>query len=144
MELTTPIMIVEDDRDDQAFLHKALADLQIDNPIVLCHNGVEALTYLTSGEPMPFLIISDINMPLMNGIQFRKRLIDDERLKKLHIPFVFLTTAGDPVTVSIAYKLSVQGFFEKSHTFSEFREQISQIINYWKASLYPKSVAQHA
>ena len=135
-----PILIVEDDRDDQTFLQKALRELDIENPVIFCHNGIEALSYLDTTEVLPFLIISDINMPMMNGIQFRKKLIDDERLKKQHIPFVFFTTAGDPVSVSVAYKLSVQGFFEKKNTYIAFREQLGQIITYWKASLYPRNL----
>ena len=135
-----PILIVEDDRDDQTFLQKALRELDVKHPVIFCHNGIEALSYLDTAEILPFLIISDINMPLMNGIQFRKKLIDDERLKKQHIPFVFLTTAGDPVSVSVAYKLSVQGFFEKKNTYIAFREQLNQIITYWEGSLYPRNV----
>ena len=132
-------MIVEDDRDDQTFLYKALRELKIEHPIIMCHNGMEALDYFHSGETLPFVIISDINMPLLNGIQLRKKMNDDERFKRLHIPFVFLTTAGDPVSVSIAYKLNVQGFFEKCNTYEAFRDQLGQIISYWKNALYPRN-----
>jgi CheY-like chemotaxis protein len=139
MALVGPIMIVEDDADDQSLMHELLTEMGLANELISFANGVEALDYLTSGKEIPALIISDINMPLMNGIEFRRKLCDDEALRRKNIPFVFLTTTAEPVTVSIAYKLHVQGFFEKKNNYEALRHQLAQIIGYWACCLQPSS-----
>jgi len=134
-------MIVEDDADDQSLLHEILSDSGIDNELISFPNGAEALEHLLNAAEVPSLIICDINMPLMNGVEFRRRIHDHEGLRKKCIPFVFLTTTAEPVTVSIAYKLNVQGFFEKKNTYEALRHQLHQIIGYWSNCLQPSSFA---
>lgn len=141
MALNGPIMIVEDDVDDTSLLREILGDFCIANELISFSNGVEALDYLHSGALLPALIISDINMPLMNGIEFRRKMYEHDGLRRKNIPFIILTTTAEPVTVSIAYKLHVQGFFEKKNSYEELRNQLTQIIGYWQCCLQPSSFA---
>lgn len=141
MVFNGPIMIVEDDVDDQSLLQEILAEANIDREILSFSNGVEALDYLMSKSEPPALIISDINMPLMNGVELRRQIFEHEELRKKSIPFIFLTTTAEPVTVSIAYKLAVQGFFEKKSTYEELKNQLNCIISYWSSCLQPSSFA---
>src|SRR4051812_14243651 len=84
------ILIIDDDRDDRELIEEVLQDLKVDNPLVAFPNGLEALDYLKASPGQPFLILCDINMPVMDGITLRKQVNDNEVLRKKSIPFVFL------------------------------------------------------
>lgn len=118
----------------------ALNKLKVPNPQRFFPNGQEALNYLLTTGDQPFLILCDINMPLMNGIELRKQMNEDEYLKKKSIPFVFLTTAANSEIVQTAYDETVQGFYKKATTYEGVKEQIGLIISYWKSCLHPNNV----
>lgn len=139
MSLKGPIISIEDDEDDQYLIERILTDLAIPNEIRFFQNGQAALQYLEATPEQPFLILCDINMPVMNGIELRRRITGSEYLKKKAIPFIFLTTASNQELVQIAYDETVQGFYKKSTDFVDFREQIRLIIKYWQSCLHPNS-----
>lgn len=137
-----PIMIVEDDVDDQFLFKHALKKLELSDRLLLFNNGREALDYLTAQNDQPFIIICDINMPIMNGLELRKKIFEDDFLRKKSIPFVFLSTAARPSEVNLAYNLTVQGFFEKGHSYSEIENTLKRILDYWEKSKHPNSFAE--
>ncbi len=139
MSLKGPIISIEDDEDDQYLIERILTDLAIPNEIRFFQNGQAALQYLEATPEQPFLILCDINMPVMNGIELRRRITGSEYLKKKAIPFIFLTTASNQELVQIAYDETVQGFYKKSTDFVDFREQIRLIVEYWQSCLHPNS-----
>lgn len=139
MSLKGPIISIEDDEDDQYLIERILTDLAIPNEIRFFQNGQAALQYLEATPEQPFLILCDINMPVMNGIELRRRITGSEYLKKKAIPFIFLTTASNQELVQIAYDETVQGFYKKSTDFVDFREQIRLIVKYWQSCLHPNS-----
>ncbi|MDB5247972.1 MAG: histidine kinase [Segetibacter sp.] len=134
-----PIIFVEDDLDDQELLKDALQELKIPNDYKFFANGLEALYYLETTADQPFIIFSDINMPLLNGIELRNQIFKSEYLREKSIPFVFLTTASNNLLVKQAYDLSVQGFFKKPETFPELQSVIKQILEYWHKCKHPNS-----
>ncbi|CCH00073.1 response regulator receiver protein [Fibrella aestuarina BUZ 2] len=134
-----PILIIEDDEDDQYMINLSLERLNVSNPRLFFSNGQEALTYLEVTTELPFLILCDVNMPLMNGLELRQCITDNETLKRKSIPFVFFTTASNPELVRAAYDETVQGFFKKSTTFGSLQEQIGLIIAYWQNCLHPNN-----
>jgi CheY-like chemotaxis protein len=135
MTSKAPIVVIEDDDDDQFFIREAISSLDIENPLLFFSNGVEAMAYLIDAQEPPLVILSDVNMPTMNGIELRQ-LID---LKKKCIPFVFLTTAADQGLVNMAYNLTIQGYFQKERTFGGLTEQMRSILDYWDKCLHPNS-----
>jgi len=139
MSKTGPFVILEDDHDDQELLRDALKELGVLNSLHFFNNGVTALEYLKSTEDQPFIIFCDINLPLMNGLQFRQHIEDDERLRMKSIPFVFFTTSGDSNGINRAYKLTVQGYFTKENTFPAIKETLKLIIDYWAKCRHPDS-----
>lgn len=139
MSAQGPLLIVEDDEDDQYMIRLALDQLKITNQIRFFANGQEALDYLSVTEEQPFLILCDINMPIMNGIELRKRINENEMLKQKAIPFIFLTTAANPDLVRTAYDATVQGFFKKTTSFDGMHEQLRLITAYWQSCLHPNS-----
>jgi CheY-like chemotaxis protein len=132
------IVIVEDDRDDQEIMQDVLKELGVENKLEFFDNCYTALHYLKTIQETPFLIICDINLPAINGFDFRKQIEEDETLKRKSVPFVFFSTASNKSTVQEAYsQLTIQGYFEKEHTYAGMKKALSLIIEYWKLCKHP-------
>src|SRR3989337_2870670 len=129
--ISDPIVIVEDDPDDQYFIRTICEKLGITSELMFFDDGLKALNYLQTTQKKTFLILSDINMPVMNGLELRRRIQKDEQLKKRSIPFVFLSTAARPKEVEEAYDLTVQGFFLKASQLSDMERTLELIFNSW-------------
>src|SRR4051794_11820915 len=108
-----PIVLIENDTDDHEILRLAFDELLVKKRLVFFESGNDALQYLSTTREHPFLILTDINMPGMNGIELREAIFGDEELRKKSIPFILLTTYADSKLVEKAYELSVQGFYQK-------------------------------
>jgi CheY-like chemotaxis protein len=134
-----PLMIIEDDLDDQEIIKEILQSLEISNTILFFNDGTEALSYLQITTDQPFLIICDVNLPKMNGLEFRIEINNDERLRKKSIPFIFFSTNAGRDTVQKAYDLTVQGFFTKSSTLQELETTLAMIITYWTHCKHPNN-----
>ncbi|TDE10254.1 response regulator [Dyadobacter psychrotolerans] len=139
MSLKGPIIAIEDDTDDQFLLKTAISELGIPNRLVFFENGLEALLYLETTQEQPFLILCDINMPVMNGLELRERIDANAYLKKKAIPFVFLSTADNPQIVDAAYNSTIQGFYKKLSNFASYKGQVKIIIDYWQHCLHPNT-----
>ena len=128
------ILLVEDDEVDVKALRWAFDKLKIANPVEVARDGVEALEMLGK-LARPFLIITDINMPRMNGIEFLRNV----RASKDHrdsIVFV-LTTSNDEQDKIDAYNLNVAGYMLKSDMGTSFTRAIALVENYWKIVEFP-------
>jgi CheY-like chemotaxis protein len=130
--MEAPIIIVEDDKDDQEIYAEALKAIGIPNEIRFFNNGKKVLDYLTTTEEQPFIILSDINMPGMTGLELKKYITEDPFLVTKGIPFVFISTNASRVSVRHAYALTVQGYFEKPNSIEEIKEMLRVLFQYWK------------
>jgi CheY-like chemotaxis protein len=128
------ILLVEDDDVDIQALRWAFDKLKIANPLVVASDGVDAWNVLAA-LPRPYLIITDINMPRMNGIEFLRKLRASENYRD-SIVFV-LTTSNDEQDKIDAYNLNVAGYMLKSDMGTSFTRAISLIDNYWKVVEFP-------
>ena len=138
MRNSQPILLVEDDKVDVMTVKRALKDLDIKNQLVSTANGEEALEYLNNNSNnKPCIILLDLNMPKMNGIEFLTIVKADEVLKK--IPVVVLTTSSQEQDIVESFKLSVAGYIVKSVDYAEFTEAISTINVYWTLSKLPSN-----
>ncbi len=137
MPKSGPIIIVEDDVDDQELLKEILDDLKVPNILRFFDSCMDALNYLLSTIERPFLIISDINVPAMTGIDFLKSINDHDQLRSKNIPFVFLTTSSDNNMIAQAFQLCVQGFFVKPNNMRELKEMMKMILDYWRICSRP-------
>ncbi|MHC4241604.1 MAG: response regulator [Planctomycetota bacterium] len=136
MRSSKPILLVEDDNVDVMTVKRALKDLKINNPLVSTANGEEALEYLkNNGNTRPCIILLDLNMPKMNGIEFLKIAKADDTLKK--IPVIVLTTSSQQQDIIESFKLSIAGYIVKSVDYAEFTKAISTINLYWTLSKLP-------
>lgn len=131
------IILIEDDRDDQELFKEAYRELGVPNKLTVLDNGFEAYEYFNNAEKDLFLIISDINMPRMTGIQLRDKMQQFGETRLRSIPFLFLTTGTAPDNVIYSYDHSVQGFFLKPSKFDELKTVLRQIVEYWKICTEP-------
>ena len=138
--VTEPIIVVEDDADDQFLLSKVLERIGVESEILFFFNGREAWEYLKTTERKTFLILCDINMPVMNGLELREKINNDEVMRRKAIPFVFLSTAARAIDVDKAFDLSAQGFFVKESTLQEMEDSLQVILSYWNKCRHPNSV----
>lgn len=135
-----PIIIIEDDIDDQEILADIFKELNCKNEIVFFGDGEKALEYLTVTSIEPFIIFSDINMPKLNGMDLREKIHENEDLRLKSIPYLFFSTSAEQKHVVDAYSKSIQGFFVKPKTYDAIKETIKTIISYWEACVSPNYV----
>lgn len=132
-----PIIIIEDDADDQDFLTEVFQKLNYQNKILFFFDGQEALNYIDKTDESPFLILSDINLPKLDGFALRQKLKTDSKLSNKCIPYLFFSTAVNQKAVIDAYSQSVQGFFVKQNSMKELEETITAIMEYWRRCAAP-------
>jgi CheY-like chemotaxis protein len=137
MPLNSPIVLIEDDENDVEVITSAIKELGIKNEVTPFASADTALKYLLTTENKTFVILCDIRMPNINGLEFRKSIIQSDYLKKKTIPFVFFTGAVSQDIIDEAYTLDVQGFFKKAHSFEGLKAQLSAIYFYWRSCLHP-------
>jgi CheY-like chemotaxis protein len=137
MTKSGPILIVEDDLDDQEILGEIFKKLDYKNEIVFFSDGEEAYEFLSQPSVTPFLILSDINMPRISGMELREKIQADEALRAKSIPFIFFTTTANKNFVFQAYYNSVQGFFQKPNSLEDLERVIKLIIDYWGECISP-------
>ncbi|MCD6064821.1 MAG: response regulator [Flavipsychrobacter sp.] len=137
MDKSGPIIIIEDDIDDQDMLEEIFEKLGYRNKIIYFTDGNEALSFLDRSDVQPFLILSDINMPKIDGFELRNRIFTNEQLQTKCIPYLFFTTGANKQSVTNAYALSVQGFFLKPNSMEALENTIRKIVEYWQECIAP-------
>lgn len=134
-----PVIIIEDDVDDQDVLQEVFKKLDYPNEILFFKDGQTALDFLNSTDLVPFLILSDINLPKLDGFALRNKIKMDAQLQIKCIPYLFFTTASNQKAVIDAYSLSVQGFFVKQNSMAELEKTIKVIMEYWQRCVSPNN-----
>jgi len=136
MRNSKPILLVEDDSVDAMTVKRALKELKVTNDLVRKANGEEALEYLrNTANTRPCVILLDLNMPKMNGIEFLKVVKNDEILRK--IPAIVLTTSKDDRDRVESFQLNVAGYIVKPVDYKKFVEAIRIVDLYWTLSELP-------
>lgn len=135
MNSNNPILLVEDDQVDAMTVERAFRDLEINNELIHAVNGLDALDHLRDGSKEPSLILLDINMPRMNGIEFLRELKSNDRFKR--IPVVVLTTSNDQKDKFETYDLGISGYMLKPIDYQAFVSLMREINNYWTLSEAP-------
>ncbi len=140
MNKTGPIVIIEDDVDDQDILTAIFKELNYDNKFIFFGDSVQALEYLTDTDVEPFLVLSDINMPKLNGMELREKIVNNEDLRLKSIPYLFFTTSAEQKDVIDAYSRSIQGFFVKPNSYDKLKKIIVKIVEYWQECESPNYI----
>jgi CheY-like chemotaxis protein len=115
---------------------RALNEIQVTNPLVHVENGEEALDYLQDSKTeKPCIILLDLNMPIMNGIEFLQAVKNDKQLKR--IPVVVLTTSEEQQDKLNSFELGIAGYMSKPVDYRQFVDVIRSIDAYWTISEMP-------
>ena len=139
MDGNKPVLLVEDDKVDALTVKRAFRELDISNSIINVGNGEEALDYLNNQKnKKPCMILLDINMPKMNGIEFLKCFRQKEMFK--YIPIIVVTTSLDDGDKYEKFSLSVSGYMVKPIEYNLFLNTINTIKSYWSLSKFPPSI----
>ena len=134
-----PIIYIEDDVDDQMIFKEVVESFGFINQLLFFANGQSFLDYIYQTKTQPLLIVCDINMPIMNGFELRKSIMEDERLKRKSIPFIFYTTSVNSKEIDLAYELTVQGYFKKPSAVDDIKATLRMIIDYWCVCKHPNN-----
>jgi CheY-like chemotaxis protein len=133
MKIDKPILLVEDDEVDQMTVKRALSDIHVTNRLDIAGDGEEALTFLRDEKTQkPGIILLDLNMPRMNGIEFLSVIKKDDNLKR--IPVIILTTSEEEQDKVSSFDLGVAGYMVKPVDYSQFVEVVRTIDLYWTLS----------
>ncbi|MEE8577942.1 MAG: response regulator [candidate division Zixibacteria bacterium] len=136
MRNSKPILLVEDDTVDVMTVKRALKDVQVTSELVAAGDGEQALAYLRDdGNAKPCVILLDLNMPKMNGIEFMRIIKADEVLQR--IPIIVLTTSNSDQDISKSFELGAAGYMLKSVDYKKFMQIIKTIDLYWTLSKLP-------
>ncbi|MEL7530705.1 MAG: response regulator [Bacteroidota bacterium] len=127
------ILLVDDDKVDVMTVKRAIRKLNISNPLEVTSNGEEAIAYLKDpNKASPGLILLDINMPRMNGIEFLREREKDVSLKK--IPVIMLTSSREDQDRLDSFQHSIAGYMIKPVNFPQFLDMMETIKGYWSLS----------
>lgn len=135
------ILHIEDDQVDKMVIDRVIKRLNITNFLVHAPNGEDALDLLrglngkSKPDPMPNVILLDINMPKMNGLEFLKELRSDDTIKSISV-FV-LTTSNDDADRKEAYEYNIAGYILKPVDITEFESTFQTLANFWKICEWP-------
>ena len=134
--LNGPVIILEDDMDEKALLIEVIEKIRISNQLKFFSDGEALIDYLEKTTDKPFLIISDINIPRMNGLETKEVINGNAFLRHKSIPFVYLSTSGTKAAVEKAYDLNAQGFFVKQNSLNRIERQLRLIFEYWQECVH--------
>jgi two-component system response regulator len=124
------ILLVEDNPDDELLTLRALKKANIDIRIEIARDGAEALDYIfREGSELPQLILLDLRLPKISGLQVLERIRSDERTRR--IPVVILTSSTEPIDINSGYDLHVNSFVSKPVNFQEFSDVVQRLGLYW-------------
>lgn len=126
------ILLVEDDSIEAMKFNRTVAKLDVDCSIIEVKNGEEGIKFLKENKSLPHIILLDLNMPKMNGIEFLAILKEDEVLK--YIPTIILTTSSHQNDLIDCYKIGVAGYMVKPLKYGDYAKKIAKIISYWSES----------
>lgn len=126
----SPVILIEDDEDDFQLILSAYQATGCKRPVVWFDKPIEALTFLIESEETPFMIIADINMPMMNGFDLRRLMRETKVRTLMAVPFFFLTTSKEADLMKNGYELMVQGFFVKPVEFKQLIGIVDFMVQY--------------
>src|SRR5689334_2107180 len=126
------IVIIDDDADDRYLLADVFKELDYPNEIKFFNGGSEALSYLQKKDSNPFLILSDVNMPGLDGFELRRMIREDPSLAEKCLPYLFFSTFVSEKVLKQSYLMSVQGYFVKPNSYDALKDTMRKIVEYWQ------------
>ena len=126
---TLKILLIEDDMIEVMKLNRAISSLQLPHKIIESNNGEDALLILKDKANIPDIILLDLNMPKINGIEFLSILKNDNALK--YVPTIILTTSSNQRDLLACYEIGIAGYILKPLKYEEYVPKIEKLLGYW-------------
>ncbi len=124
------ILLIEDDQIEVMKLQRTVSKLGLKHTIVEAKNGEDALEILQSGQKLPDIILLDLNMPRMNGIEFLAILKNDDQLK--YLPTIILTTSENRADLLKCYEAGIAGYVIKPLKYEDYESKMRKVMDYWE------------
>lgn len=132
------IILVDNEKYEKELLVEALYEKNWKVNVEYFNNAEDALEHMKTTKDELFLVISDMNMPKMSGMDLKKAIDEDKNLREKSTPFIFVSTGATTEQLSEAYDRRVQGYFVKPNSIEEQAEILDLVIKYWIVSKHPK------
>jgi CheY-like chemotaxis protein len=129
---TLNILLIEDDMIEVMKLNRVISSLQLNHNIIEANNGEEALKLLEQKDRLPDIILLDLNMPKISGIEFLSILKNDVNLR--YIPTIILTTSNNRNDLLECYKIGVAGYVLKPLKYEDYVSKIEKVLAYWSTN----------
>ena len=126
------ILLIEDDQIEVMKLQRTVSKLGLKHTIVEAKNGEDALGILQSGQKLPDIILLDLNMPRMNGIEFLAILKNDDQLK--YLPTIILTTSENRADLLKCYEAGIAGYVIKPLKYEDYESKMRKVMDYWEVN----------
>ena len=132
MKVELNVLLIEDDTIEVMKLNRTITKLKLNHKVVIANNGEEALKTLKVDNFLPDIILLDLNMPKMNGIEFLSILKSDENLR--YIPAIILTTSKNQKDLLECYKIGIAGYVLKPLKYEDYILKIQNLLDYWSCN----------
>ena len=132
-----PILVIGMDEEDFDILSDVCKNLTIPNVLIHLADGLQGIEYLRTHKEKPFIIITDVYIPGMSGLAFRKTIEEDPDLRSKSVPFIFVSESLMPRQVTEVYSMSVQGLFDKATSIHDLENMMRVIYDYWQLCRHP-------
>lgn len=132
MQQKLNVLLIEDDMIEIMKLNRTISTLNLDHNIIEANNGEDALKILEKKDNLPDIILLDLNMPKINGIEFLSILKNDNLLK--YIPTIILTTSNNQKDLLECYKIGVAGYVIKPLKYEDYVSKIEKLLAYWSVN----------
>lgn len=126
------ILLIEDDNIEIMKLQRTVSKLSLNHNIIEAKNGEEAIAFLESGKQLPDIILLDLNMPRMSGIEFLEILKKDATLR--YLPTVVLTTSENRVDLLKCYEIGISGYIIKPLKYEDYQDKLAKVLAYWEVN----------
>ncbi|MFN3136157.1 MAG: response regulator [Allomuricauda sp.] len=123
------ILFIEDDAIETMKFQRTMSKLETKHTLIEAKNGEEALEYLESGKSLPDIILLDLNMPKMNGIEFLGLLKQHDKIK--YLPTIVLTTSENRDDLLECYKIGIAGYIIKPLKYNDYETKLKTVLEYW-------------
>lgn len=132
MENSLTILLIEDDQIEVMKFNRTISKLDLKHKVIEAKNGEEALEILSKKDRRPDIILLDLNMPKMNGIEFLNILKQDDELK--YIPTVILSTSSNHKDLLECYKIGIAGYMIKPLKYEDYMKNVNKVLSYWSVN----------
>lgn len=126
---TLKILLIEDDMIEVMKMNRAISSLSLPHKIIEANNGEDALDILKDKDNIPDIILLDLNMPKINGIEFLRILKNDDTLK--YVPTIILTTSSNQRDLVACYEIGIAGYILKPLKYEEYVTKIDKLLSFW-------------